>query len=240
MAGVALHKLIIEETPAVTRDQDHLDLVHVSLASHVADRTGYLLGRDTDNPADGMVQALGPYLSAAADSGRQIVIGVPCNTFHVPSLFQRFRRGVEELVPAAEIVNMIELTAAVISRDFSQGPAGLLSTSGTLASGVYPQALQGRGPELLTLGSREQETLQRGIYHRRWGLKALSPPHERAVAAIESAAAALAAQGAESLIAGCTEIPLALPGPLWRGIPVINPARLLARELVAAALLPAD
>ncbi|MFQ5419364.1 MAG: aspartate racemase, partial [Anaerolineae bacterium] len=42
-------------------------------------------------------------------------------------------------------------------------------------------------------------------------------------------------QGAEVVILGCTEIPLALTEPGWEGRPLIDPAVALARALIREA-----
>ncbi len=44
----------------------------------------------------------------------------------------------------------------------------------------------------------------------------------------------LAARGAEAVILGCTELPLAVPEAMHAGVPLVNSTRALARALIAA------
>ena len=50
-----------------------------------------------------------------------------------------------------------------------------------------------------------------------------------------SYASALKGMGAEAIILGCTEIPLALPEPDFEGIPLVDPVEAAARAMVTIA-----
>jgi len=54
MAGVYLHKSIIDNTVTNGTDQDHLEIHHFSRSHDINDRTEYLLGKVKENPAEGM------------------------------------------------------------------------------------------------------------------------------------------------------------------------------------------
>ena len=66
------------------------------------------------------------------------------------------------------------------------------------------------------------------------GIKALGnrPEFEEK---LEHAAARLVGEGAHALIAGCTEIPLSLQGPMVAGVPLIDPTRALAEAAIREA-----
>eukprot|EP01047_Picozoa_sp_COSAG01_P034139 COSAG01_NODE_2548_length_7465_cov_15.046294_8_plen_90_part_00 len=48
-------------------------------------------------------------------------------------------------------------------------------------------------------------------------------------------AGALKQKGADVIILGCTEIPLALPEPEYDGVPLVDPVEAVARAMIAMA-----
>ena len=71
------------------------------------------------------------------------------------------------------------------------------------------------------------------IYDPEYGIKSLPDRiHPRAVENLDRALAWLESRGAEAVILGCTEIPLAFPSARVRGMPGIDPAVALARALL--------
>ena len=74
------------------------------------------------------------------------------------------------------------------------------------------------------------------IYDRSFGIKARSwPVEERAAKLLRASAGNLVSRGAQAVILGCTELPLALDCPDLRGVPLIVPSEVLAAELVRLA-----
>ena len=78
----------------------------------------------------------------------------------------------------------------------------------------------------------DQAGLHDAIYNPEWGVKAVSPVTPRAREAFLHYAGMLVDMGADAIILGCTEIPLALPEMYLRGVPLVNPVLALARALV--------
>lgn len=236
MAGVALHSLIIENTRSGGSDQGHLDLYHVSRSRTIPDRSEYLAGRIAEDPAQGMFEAF-RLISAALDAeGRRGVGGIPCNTFHAPRIFSRFVAMCEDAGLPVTILDMLQETLRALG---SESPGirrvGILSTTGTRESGVYDRLLVDAGLEFRYVRPDRQPGLHELIYHRQWGLKAVSPPDERAVERLRRCADELIDSGVQAVILGCTELPLGLPGREYRGIPLVNPMRALARALIREA-----
>ncbi|MGB9605035.1 MAG: aspartate/glutamate racemase family protein, partial [Bryobacteraceae bacterium] len=80
-----------------------------------------------------------------------------------------------------------------------------------------------------------QNDVHNAIVNEEWGIKSgrgagEGYPLPRAV--LRCAAEQLRAMGAEAVVLGCTEIPLALRGEDVPGLPLIDPLDVLARELV--------
>src|SRR5687768_203879 len=80
-AGLDLAQKILNETLAC-RDQEHVPLVLVSIPELIGNRTSFILGQSSVNPADGIVQAISKLQAAGAG-----IIGIPCNTSHADSIF---------------------------------------------------------------------------------------------------------------------------------------------------------
>lgn len=235
MAGVELHRKIIEQTATDGTDQDHLEVIHLSRSPIIADRTEYLLGRDATDPVEGMLRVFRMASRALELEGREAVAGIPCNTFHAPAIFEPFSRRLEEEHHPIRLLHMLEETAETV-REHVPGARkiGLLSTTGTRKAGVYEEIFGRHGIELLLIPKAEQEKLHEAIYHRTWGLKALSPASEEAVDRVRRCGRMLEERGAEAVILGCTELPLALPAGIGN-TPYIDPMTVLAMALVREA-----
>ncbi|MFN8735561.1 MAG: aspartate/glutamate racemase family protein, partial [Betaproteobacteria bacterium] len=112
------------------------------------------------------------------------------------------------------------------------GPVGLLATSGTVHSAVYPQ----RAPHLhwIEPSAAELDTLIMPGIH---AIKAQRLAEGRAL--LGAAAEALAARGARVIVLGCTEVPVALD-PIadterLLGVPLLDATAALAARCVAWA-----
>lgn len=216
------------------RDQDFPQWV-LSSIPQTPDRTEAYFG-EAEDPTQALSQSLERLRGAGADFAV-----VACNTAHL--FLERLRE--ESPVP---IISLIEATADEAARIAPGGSAGLLATSGTLRSRLYHDPLETRGlhpvsPFDLDDGEELQlRCVMEPIYgpwvdgrHRGGGIKTDGGSTE-ARALLEQAAGPLVAEGgADVLIAGCTEIPLALEGPEVAGRPLLDPARLLAAAAVRYA-----
>lgn len=127
--------------------------------------------------------------------GAQVLL-IPCNTSHC---------YFGEIAAAANVpvLHMIELTRdALQSRGVKT--AGLLATDGTVQTGVYQRAFEGSGIGLLLPPPDDQAAVMGVIYD---GVKAGDMCYD--VSAFRRCCKSLLERGAETLILGCTELPLA-------------------------------
>jgi aspartate racemase len=148
-------------------------------------------------------------------------IVIPCNTAHA------FLRDVRSAV-AIEVLDMIGLVARALRRDVGpQDTVGLLATRGTIAARVFHDTLDGLTvvtPSAL-LQTRAVDVAIKTI---KYGGRTAA-----ARALLLSAVQALA-PAPSAIIAGCTEVELALAAePL--GLPLVCPMELLAKEVVRRA-----
>ena len=107
---------------------------------------------------------------------------------------------------------------------------GLLAYQGTIATGLYHDALRARGLEPLSPSPEEQRRLVDGA------IEAVKAGDTRPEVGgwLAQAGQALITRGAEVLLAACTEIPIVLP-PSMVSVPLLDPTLILAQAAVRAA-----
>lgn len=236
LAGTLLHNYIIENTITDGTDQDHFDIYHFSRSSDIPDRTSSIENGSSDKPALGMYRTFQTAAAALKISKKAAVGGVPCNTFHAPVIFNSFLKYMENIEHPIKIMNMIDETIKdILSEIPGVKNIGLLSTTGTRNTGVYSNQIKNRGVEVMEVSRDIQTELHNSIYNKNWGLKAVTPASDQARANFEKYADYLLDRGAELIILGCTEIPLALPYKKYKNIPLIDPMISLARSLIREA-----
>ena len=111
----------------------------------------------------------------------------------------------------------------------------MLSTKGTYATGLYQDALAKAGFSAVFPDSDGRDRVQEAISNSQYGIKAQSNPvSPEARNILSDEAKKLVEQGAEGIILGCTEIPLALTEKRLHGVPLIDATNILARALILA------
>ncbi len=236
MAGVALHARIIEHTATDGTDQSHLTVIHFSCSSRIADRTAFLLGKESRNPGFGMVevfQGAWKALEALGYGSVGAIAGVPCNTFHAPQIFNLFLEELTKRSIRIQVLHMLEETVQFIQERFPHARRiGILSTTGTRKTGIYHTLLRERGYQVVEVPMDWQEKVQEAIYQPSWGIKAKSPVTEKARNQVLEAVRTLLDSGAEAVVLGCTELPLAVPERELHKVPLVDPMVALARAMI--------
>lgn len=225
-AGLDLVKKIFDLTNA-GKDQEHLPVLLYSAPQLIGDRTAYLLGEIETNPADAIASCLNRMYQQDIR-----VAGIPCNTAHAPVIFDR----ILSLIPSdMKLLNMPDEVSRFIKTQYSGlNKVGILSTTGTWQFNLYPQKLETYGLTAIQLEREKQdEWVQQAIYHPEYGIKANSKLIcSQAVERLMKASNWLIDQGAEIIISGCTEIPLALPMSHINNVPLIDATKVLAAALI--------
>lgn len=213
LATADLFQKIILHTAADT-DQAHL---HVLIDSNtdIPDRTAALLHGGPD-PFPQMLKS-----ALWLESGGADCLIMPCNTAH--NYHEKLQAAVH--VP---VLNMIALTAQAL-KDRGISRAGLLSTTGTAQTGIYQRVCETYGVELLLPEEGEQAAVMDLIYQ---GVKAGRRTYD--TAPVLRAVDRLFQLGAEAMILGCTELPLAVE---LYGIdfPAVDPTLELAKGAIRFA-----
>lgn len=194
-------------------DNDHIR-VYIDSNASIPDRTAAILNGGED-PVPAMADALRHLELCGADC-----VIMPCNTAHY---------FLPRLAPLTELpfLSMIDAAAKACRERFPGKTAGILATTGTLAAGLYQNALTAEGVPFLVPDEGEQAALMRVIYQ---GVKAGAPP-SRYRGDFLSVTEAMSARGAGCFLLACTELPLAAEA-LELDLPRVDPTEELAKAAI--------
>ncbi len=244
-AHLALEKKLLQaarQLAGVVDEQDYPEWI-LSSVPQTPDRTAAIKGSGP-SPLPWLRRSLArlePRVDAAGEKvpGADVVI-IACNTAHY------YLEAIRERT-SLTVLDMIEECAIHLERLLDPGSrVGVLATTGTLESGLFQRALQRRGLEprtfLETAEGRElqEEYVMRAIYGRPadgeteafLGLKTSGRSAAAREALLHAARVMLDEHGCQALVAGCTEIPLAVPEPEVDGVPLVDPMEVVARVAV--------
>lgn len=210
LATVDMFNKIVRHTKAKS-DQEHVR-VCIDSNTRVPDRTRAILSGGP-SPVPEMVLSAKLLEAMGAD-----VLIIPCNTAHY--FYDQVARAVN--IP---ILNMIEETAKEIERK-GIARAGILATDGTVQTGVYEKVLRSHGIGTVYPSAVEQEAVMEIIYK---GVKAMNAGFP--VSDFRNAVQCLFQKGAEAVVLGCTELPLAFE--MYRlDYPHIDPTLTLVKKAI--------
>src|SRR5829696_150404 len=233
LAGVRLVEHITRMTSA-KRDQDHLDLVLVSMPGRISDRTEFLLGRNMENPAAAVAECVRLLARAGAT-----YVGMACNSVHAAPIWDAITDNLARSGCEAKLLHLIEETGVeVAARMPSASKVGVLGTTGTVRSDLYGPVLRAAGLEVLYLDDRRQGEVHAAIYNETDGVKAVAQVSDRVRNVVAQAACELIDNGARCVVLGCTELAEALPVENLSGASVIDPSLVMARRLISVSADP--
>ena len=195
-------------TPA-EKDQDHIRVI-----ADINPKTP-----DRNVPSSDAGAVLAEMAGGLQGAGAQ-VLAMPCNTAHAHA-------GLIERASGLPLIDMISLGAEAARRS-GAARAGVLGTKGALR--LYREYLAARAMGLVTLPSESQDGFMVTLGKIKAGDRG-----EDVRAQMRGYADELRRQGAEVLIAGCTEAPLVL-GKSDVRLELIDPGDLLAHRAVAVCL----
>jgi aspartate racemase len=201
-ASAEFVKRLIQQTPA-TCDQEHIPFVLWS-NPQVPDRSTSMRNGD-DRPLPFLVEGVKGLKAAGCD-----LIVIPCNTAHF--WFHKFSKI------NVRIVHIVD-SVAVSLQDVgvTNATIGVMGTQATVELGLYQYQLNRQGWNCIVPSKEEMDTLVQPAIDL---IKAgdLSQAHNMFMIVIDS----LIARGAQAVVLGCTEIPLAVTQHRRDGIPLIN------------------
>ena len=195
-------------TPAKS-DQDHLRVL-VDINPQVPDR---------NTPGSMAGPVLAEMAGALAGAGAQ-VLAITCNTAHAYA-------GVIQRASGLPLIDLIE-TGADAAAASGAMRAGVLGTKGALK--LYREYLAAQAMGLVGLSADDQDRFMELVYRIKAG-----DTGPEVKAAMRALAHQLVADGAEVILAGCTEVPLVI-SPTDLKVEFVDPGDLLARRCVAVCL----
>lgn len=211
--------LITDLTPART-DQEHIPVITFN-NSLIPPRVEATSG-EARSPVPEMIRTAQILEQAGAD-----MLVMPCNLAHY--FIEEVQSGVQ--VP---ILNMIEETVNFAIEKFPGfRTAGLLASTPTIDYGLYHSSFARQRRAIVSPAAPEQKSkVMEAIYGKR-GIKSGYKTEPRSL--LMEAALQLVAQGAELIIAGCTEVSLVLEQKSVP-CPVIDPMEVIARVAIERAM----
>ncbi len=244
-AHLELERLILAATEQVIgrppHDQDYPAWILSSVPA-TPDRTLALLeGGPSSLPA-----LLESARRLSGKFGADFVV-IPCNTAHA------YLNELRAQVPLPFIDMVQETAEEALRRVGPSGGVGILGTTGTVKAGIYSKQVEALGARAITpldLGDGEelQEKLVMepifgaldGAKRLGGGIKsgkcAIPEEKERLAQPLRKAAKLLAEAGADIVLTGCTEIPLAIGRDSADGVPLLDPMDVAARACVDIAI----
>ena len=203
-------------TPA-TRDQDHVPTVLWS-DPRVPDRSRGKIGGG-DDPLPWLLRGVRGLKAAGCGA-----IAIPCNTAH-----GWYDEMVAEGLP---VLHIVDAAAAALRQHTPRGTIGIMGTAATLAMRLYHDRFEALGWDCIQpTGTEMRDKVSPAIALVKANRVA------EAYAPLAEMAQKLAARGAQSVVLGCTEIPLGIQAGPWQtlGIPLVDSIDALALAAIGWA-----
>lgn len=180
---------ILKRTRAL-RDQDHLRLI-IDNNTKLPDRNAASKG---EGPSPGA--AIAASARGLQNAGAEFIV-MACNTAHA------YESDIKSAI-SVPFLNMVEETVKVVA-ELGAKRAGVLAVDPCLRANLYQDGLRKAGVEPVLLNDDSQQTFMELIYRIKSG-----DAGDVVRRSMTTLARRLEAQGAEVLIAGCTEVPIVL------------------------------
>ena len=216
-ATIYMFNKIVSMTPAET-DQEHIEiLIHNN--TKIPDRTQAILNNGK-SPLEQLIRSGRILEQMGAD-----VLIVPCMTSHY--YFDDLKK--QMTIP---IINAIEQTANHVGNNYPTiKNIGILATSGTLKSNLFQNYLLQQNLNPIVPSDNVQKNFVMEAIYGSEGIKA-GFINQHTKNKLLEAAKTMIHDGAEVLIAGCTEIPLVIQDKDF-DIPIVDTMEVLSRAAIA-------
>lgn len=189
MASVDMFQKFVQSTPA-NCDQAHIPII-ISSIPDIPDRSKYLLENGED-PFPFLLK----YATNLQQAGATCIV-IACNTAHF--WFQKLK----EHLPQVHMISMIDATCNEILESKCK-KIGILATNATLQTQLYKQKIEQLGLEYLQPSENNQQNVMKSIYLYKSGQVT------EAIQLMRIERDRLLEQGVDTIIMGCTEVPLIL------------------------------
>lgn len=215
-ATVTLFSKIVEKSKAFVKvDQDHVRIV-IDNNPKIPDRTQFIIGKGSD-PLPEIINTAKNLEKAGVTIG-----AIPCMTSHY------FIKEIQNAV-TYPIINAYIETQNYIAQKFPEvKKIGVLSTTGTRKTKLFEKYITDHEVIFPSWESQENKVME-AIYGE-MGIKKGELSKNNSDLLIE-ASKELISDGAQLIIAGCTEIPLVLKDGMLN-VPIVDPMDIVAEKLI--------
>jgi len=203
---------LIRQTPA-TCDQDHIPFVLWN-EPRIPDRSTSMRNGD-DNPLPYLIDGI----QALKYTGCDLIV-IPCNTAHF-----WHNELVKLNVPIIHIVDSV--ADALRDVNVVNTKIGIMGTQATVEFGLYQYMLTKLGWDCIVPSKEEMDTSVQPSIDLIKGGKV-----EQARLMLMTVVKSLIERGANAVVLGCTEIPLAVKEVEENGIPIVNSIDSLVKSVI--------
>jgi len=196
------------------QDDDYPPMVLYNLTLHDFDETGSI---KNDSIKEQLISGVQLLEEAGAD-----FIVIACNTVHF--YFKDMQSAVK--IP---IINLIQKSVDAV-KEKSHKTIGLLTSDGTRELGLYTKAFSKEGLDVISVNGAQQKILNKVILHVMSGIQ--GDKDEKSLKIIIDN---LVKQGAQAVIIGCTELPLAIGSVGGIGVDMFDSLEILAESALEQA-----
>jgi aspartate racemase len=192
---------LVTQTPA-SCDQEHIPFVLWN-NPQIPDRSTSIRNGD-DKPLPFLLQGVQVLKAVGCD-----LIVIPCNSAHF---------WYEELVKLkVPIFHIVDSVALALREKNVTGTIGIMGTQGTIQSSLYQNHLSKLGWDCIVPSQEEMDDIVQPAIDLIKGGE-LDRAHSMFMLVIDS----LINRGAQAVVLGCTEVPLAVKEEAYNSMPLIN------------------
>ena len=208
-ATILFYNKIIQNTPS-KKDQDHIQTLIYSNPK-IPDRTQSIQSDD-----HGPIQKALQESAKVLEKGGADFIVIPCNTAH-------FWHDVVQEAVSIPVLHMIHELGRQL-QESNCGSVGLLATTGTVQTNLYQRCFKDHDIEVCLPSSEDQKYVMDAITEVKSGKKSQS--------AIDALNRIMSLLPTETIILGCTELPILIS----TNDMIIDPMDSLAKQAIKKAL----
>jgi len=202
---------LIQQTPA-SCDQEHIPFVLWN-EPRIPDRSTSIRNGD-DRPLPYLLQGM----QALKSSGCDLIV-IPCNTAHF--WFNQLSKS------NIRIIHIVDSVAGALNDAKVTGTIGIMGTHATVEFGLYQYMLNKSGWDCVTPSKEEMNSLVQPAIDLIKGGN-IKEAHTMLMTVVKS----LINRGANAVVLGCTEIPLAIKETEENNIPLINSIDSLVKAVI--------
>lgn len=228
-AGLNLVESIYDQTKA-KNDQDYLSVALLSFPSQVGDRTSFILGGSSINPAFAIADIIEKLYNMGAD-----IISMACITSFSDTIYNVLLEELNKRHIEVKMVNMLNETCLYLKENFlNSNKIGILSTTGTYKSGIFHNLLSTIGSEVIVPESEfQKKVIHNCIYNPEFGIKSTgSKISQEALNLFNQAIEYFKDKGVNNILLGCTEFSYLVSKCELENELFIDPVKIVARRLV--------